>query len=250
MQGLSERDRVIVGDVHGHITLLRHLWRSLQTDVSDLCQRDVIFIGDLIDRGPDSRAVLDFVLNVKRGHCVMGNHELALAGALGLIDAPSENHWPKRYVSSYDAAGTFRSYGVEPGDLNGLARAMPQEHKDFLAALPWAIRGHDYVVVHAGLLPNMSFGEQEKALDLRDFTLNRPPWLSDRALNDAPLPQDCDVTVISGHVPVSQVTFRDRRILLDVDGGTGQKLAAVLMPERRAVTVNKGGKALWTSAHE
>ena len=230
---------VVIGDLHGQHDLLSSLLDNLETR-ADLSTRWVVFIGDFLDRGSNPRGTLDLAFGwmTKRPKvtAVMGNHDLAIAGALGLVETPSQSNWDKRYLESYDPSTTFQSYGVADGDLDGLRQAMPEEHKRFIARLPWCVEHPDYLFVHARLLPDQTYSQQVSALRARDFDDNRPPWLCGRDLDDSPLPPDCDVTVVSGHKPKSDVIFRDHRILLDTSGGVGGKLSAVLLPEREIVT--------------
>lgn len=237
----------VVGDLHGQPGKLAALLDRLRAR-TDFADRWVVFVGDLVDRGPDPRAAVEAVLALRDAHprttAVMGNHDLALAGALGLVPAPAAANWPLRYVRDYDGMSTFASYGVPRGDLPALAAAMPLALKELLAGLPWAVFHPACLVVHAGLLPGVPSAEQTDALRRRDFTLNRPPWLCDRGLARSAVPADCPVTVVSGHVPVPTVEFGDRRALIDTTGGVGGELSAVLLPEWEVVT--SGRRPRWT----
>lgn len=134
------RKRYAIGDVHG-------CCRTLRTMVEDrirLETGDILFLlGDLIDRGPDSRGVLDYLLRlIAAGHDVrplMGNHEeLCLKAAAG--DSFAERVW---YANG--GAGTLMQFGVErPWEI-------PKRYLDFMAALPGLAVEPDYVLVHAGL---------------------------------------------------------------------------------------------------
>jgi len=230
-----------IGDIHGQSGELRQLLDQLRCE-PDFAERWVVFLGDFLDRGPSPRAALDLVLALAKEHpkttAVMGNHDLALLGALGLIDAPTDNHWPKRYLTSYNCSPTFRSYGVSVGDLPALARAMPDAHKEFLAALPWSVEHPHYLFVHAGLEPARAFESQLAALRQRDVSHNRPPWLCSRSLARQRPPADCTLTVVSGHVPVPSVRLSKQRLLLDTSGGYGH-LSCVLLPENRILTTRR-----------
>jgi len=229
----------VIGDLHGQFEQLNSLITRLET-MSDASTRWVVFIGDFLDRGSNPRGTLGRVIRWMaerpRITAIMGNHDLAIAAALGWVDTPRQSNWDTRYPGSYDPRTTFESYGVAEGDLDGLRQAMPDEHKQFIANLPWCVEHPDYLFVHAGLLSDQAYSEQISALRARDFTRNRPPWLCDRDLDDSALPHGCDVTVVSGHKRKSQVIFRDQRILVDTTGGIGGKLSAVLLPERQVVT--------------
>ena len=230
----------VVGDVHGNADALRSLLDRL-ADRPDFADRSLVFVGDFVDRGPDAPKVLDTVLSLRAGGrppvaAVCGNHDFALAAALGLFPTPRACNWADRYARFYDAGPTFAAYGVRAGDLPGLRRAMPAVHRAFLAALPWAVFHPAYLIAHAGLLPHRPYAEQAAALRTPDRTPNTPPWLCDRTLAHEPPPADCPLTVVSGHVRVPAVTFADRRVLVDVTGGTDGPLAAVLLPEGAVVT--------------
>jgi serine/threonine protein phosphatase 1 len=229
----------VIGDVHGNARALRSLVGRLAAR-PDFRDRWLVFAGDFADRGPDPRGVLDLVLALRAGHpkvaAVCGNHDHALAAALGLFPTPAACDWAGRYARCYDAGPTFAGYAVAAGDLPGLRRAMPAAHRAFLAALPWAAFHPQYLVVHAGLRPDVPYAEQVAALREPDRTDGRPPWLCDRAAARGPVPADCPVTVVSGHVRVAAVTFRDRRVLVDTTGGTDGRLSAVLLPEGEVVT--------------
>ena len=108
---------VVIGDLHGASQLLDRLMTRLAAAVPDLACRWLVFVGDFPDRGPDTRRVLDTVLDLRDRHgkltSVMGNHDLALVAATGLIPTPASSHWNLRYVADYDAFPTFGSYGVQ-----------------------------------------------------------------------------------------------------------------------------------------
>lgn len=228
----------VIGDVHGQTDKLWRILERLQT-LPDFPDRWVVFIGDFVDRGPDPRGAVETALQVRRAHprttAIMGNHELAMLGALRLIEVPEYSNWDKRWLDHYDAEPTFASYGVDFADLPGLREALPASHADFLAGLPWAVEHPQYLFVHAGLEPHTPFGMQLQILRARDFTLNRPYWLCSKSVDDQP-PPDCPVTVVSGHVYVPEVVFADRRILLDTSGGMGGELSCVLLPEQVVLT--------------
>jgi serine/threonine protein phosphatase 1 len=162
---------------------------------------------------------------------VIGNHELAMAGALGLIPSPSYSNWDTRWVEFYDVESTFASYGAALGDLAALTANLPDEHAEFIANGPWVVEHPQAIFVHAGLDPNQSLDLQLRILRQRDFTLDRPPWLCSKAFVENGVPPDCPVMVVSGHVPVPEVVCRPNRLLIDTTGGRGGDLSCVLLPE-------------------
>lgn len=229
----------VIGDVHGQLDKLDRLLEKLFQTPGSL-RRTIAFAGDLVDRGPNPRGVLERFLQLRQAHpkttAVAGNHDYAMAAALDLIPTPTACDWRKRWLSHYDAHATFASYGVETGDLDGLSRAMTQPQRDLLAALPWMVEHDEFLLVHAGLSHRMPLDTQLAVLRERDFTLHRPEWLCERELAFEDPPLECERTVISGHVYVERAEFRERRILCDTTAGVAGELSAVLLPERRVIT--------------
>ncbi len=229
----------VIGDVHGQLREVEIVLDRLRHQ-PDFQRRAIVFIGDLIDRGPDSRGVLDLVCDLIESHpvatVVCGNHELAMAGALGLIPTPEYSNWSQRWVSDYVSEPTFESFGLEHGDLIGLCAGLSERHHSLLSDLPWCVEHPDFLFVHAGLDPNTPFDMQMRILRERDYSLNRPPWLCSKSFVSGMIPRDCPKTVVSGHVQVPNVMMEDRRLLIDTTGGNGGDLSCVLLPEARIIS--------------
>ncbi len=238
-----------IGDVHGQVEQLVELLDRLRCR-SDFSQRWLLFIGDFVDRGPDPSGALEILADLMVQHprtaAVMGNHELAMASALGLTPSPDYANWSSRWLDHYGAESTFASYDVEFGDLARLRESLPDTHAALIADLPWCIEHPDYLFVHAGLDPDQPFEIQRAILRDRDFTLSRPAWLCSKSFADSAPPPGCPQTVVSGHVPHSDVQFGDRRILIDTTGGVGGELSCVLLPEN--IVISSGGSAPSTAA--
>jgi serine/threonine protein phosphatase 1 len=229
----------VIGDVHGQTEKLETLLNQLDAR-GDLSRRWIVFIGDLVDRGPDPAGTLDLICGLARDGVrvavVSGNHELAMGGALGLLPAPEYCDWRKRWLSNYGAETTFASYGVPFGDCEALVDAMPPEHRRLLTDAPWSVEHDQFFFVHAGLDPHLPFAAQKNMLRARDYSLNNPGWLCSKRWAFEPLPRDCDRTVVSGHVPLVEVQFEPQRILVDTTGGVEGELSCVLLPERAVLT--------------
>lgn len=229
----------VIGDVHGQTDKLRKIIEKLAR-VPGMSDRWIVFIGDLVDRGPDPKGSVDLYCELMSQHdrvtWVCGNHELAMAGSLGLMETPEFVQWPERWIPQYDSDKTFASYGVEHGDLDGLREALPARHAELIADLPWSVEHPQYLFVHAGLDPNLPFGTQVRILRERDFTLAHPPWLFDKTFVFGAPPQDCPVTIVVGHVPVREVHFGNRTIGLDTTGGLSGELSCVLLPENVVIS--------------
>ena len=229
----------VIGDVHGQVDKLGVILDRLQ-DVPQFEDRWIVFAGDFVDRGPDTRATIDMFHEFYHFHprttAVAGNHDFAMAASLGLIPAPEYSNWAERWLDHYSAEATFASYNVPFADLGALRDALPEAHQAFLANLPWLVEHPRYLVVHAGLDPYSPFETQMKILRQRDFSLNRPQWLCEKSYAEGPLPPGCMQTVISGHVCVPKVIIRKQRILCDTSGGLEGDLSCVLLPEMEVIT--------------
>ena len=245
----------VIGDVHGQVDKLQAVLEQL-VELPDFQNRWVVFIGDFVDRGPDSKAAIDVFLGLLRQHAkttaIMGNHEFAMCAALGWLPVAEYTHWSEDWVEHYDSDVTFSSYDAEPADLTQLAANVPPKHRELLTNLPWAVEHPQYLFVHAGLDPNVPFQVQLRILQQKDFSLNRPQWLCSKSLVERDPPADCPVAVVSGHVKVPAVQFRPKRILIDTSGGFDGELSCVLLPEKKIITsigaatpVGAGGGKSW-----
>lgn len=135
--------RIFIGDVHGHYDGLMYLLEAVAPDAAD----QVYFVGDLIDRGPDSAKVVEFVRQNQHG-CVLGNHEQLLLESFPNAEAymPSFQNWlysgGQATLSSYDSVD----------DLF--------EHIQWLKTLPYYLDLGDIWLVHAGVNPERSLMQQ------------------------------------------------------------------------------------------
>jgi serine/threonine protein phosphatase 1 len=209
-----------VGDVHGRLDLALEL---LELIARDAWGRDreilLVFLGDLIDRGPNSRGVLELArgqpLSGARTLCLKGNHEEMFARGLG-GEASVLPQWLD--YGGYECA---QSYGVEVGALFGrspeeleatLLQAVPASHIRFAQDLPDSIRFGDYVLAHAGVRPGVKLEDQTP----RDLRWIREGFLESEA--------DFGFRVVHGHSISLQVEERANRICVD----TGAYMSGVL----------------------
>jgi serine/threonine protein phosphatase 1 len=232
----------VIGDVHGQTEKLDAILTQLDQR-GDLAKRWLVFIGDLVDRGPDPAGTLDLIAELIRDGVkttvVSGNHELAMCGALNILPAPDYCDWRKRWLAGYGAETTFASYGVPFGNCEALSAAIPEEHRSIIADAPWSVEHPQFLFVHAGLDPHLPFAAQKNMLRVRDLSLNNPGWLCSKRWPFEALPGDCDKTVVSGHVPLREVQLDKNRILLDTTGGIDGDLSCVLLPERTIISSRK-----------
>ncbi len=202
-----------IGDIHGRADLLSDLIKKIEADGRTACvlQKIVVLLGDYIDRGPDSREVVDILLdNPLNGFgivCLRGNHEEA---ALKFLDEPDYFHaW-----RTFGAFETLRSYGVASFDprkgalcprevRDAFRRSLPAEHLAFLCSLPTSVAFGDYFFAHAGVQPTIPLTDQidENLL-----------WIREEFLESA---EDFGKIVVHGHSPTEKPDIRLNRIGID-----------------------------------
>ncbi|MGE3247618.1 MAG: metallophosphoesterase family protein [Beijerinckiaceae bacterium] len=208
-----------VGDIHGMAGLLERLLAEIARDADDLgAHARVIFLGDAINRGPESKKVMERLLagpdrNGDIWLALRGNHEQALLDALQNEDS-FERFLEKGGVQ------TLLSYGLARKEMTrkAMRKALPADHLDFISSLPLTCRTRTHVFVHAGIKP----GKSVKHQDPTDLMTLREPFFSHA--------EELPWTVVHGHTPSSgrPVVARGR---IGVDTGacmTGILTAAVI----------------------
>jgi len=220
-----------VGDVHGRLDLLNRLLATIEQDLDRRPARKalLIFLGDLIDRGPDSCGVVERLRTYRhdklRPHFLAGNHEEVLlrllAGERGILV-----NWLK-----YGGAECLRSYGCDPTALAGqnertalamVKNAIPAEHARFITSFADTLSLGDYLFVHAGIRPGLDLSLQSQA-DLR--------WIRTEFLEHE---GDHGFVVVHGHTIGKEVDERPNRIGIDTGAyRTGVLTALALEGEER-----------------
>jgi serine/threonine protein phosphatase 1 len=201
-----------VGDIHGRLDLLDELLAKIHDELDRRPPRKalLVFVGDLIDRGPESAQVIERLRTYRRHRVkpvfLLGNHEEVLlrilAGDKSLIDS-----WLK-----FGGLQCLESYGVDtkmigsrPAEeiLEAIQRAVPTEHVEFLESFVDSCRFGDYLFVHAGIRPGVEIDQQRQS-DLRWI---REPFLFDET--------DHGFVVVHGHTIRPEVEIRRNRIGID-----------------------------------
>jgi diadenosine tetraphosphatase ApaH/serine/threonine PP2A family protein phosphatase len=134
----------VIGDIHGRLDRLDRLLKQLPEE------RTLVFLGDYVDRGPESRGVLQRLLRLARQReCVLlcGNHEDMMLDAIDGAYDDAISDWLR---NGGDA--TLRSYGVS--SVGRLAEELPEEHLRLLRGLREHWETEAYVFVHAGITPD------------------------------------------------------------------------------------------------
>jgi serine/threonine protein phosphatase 1 len=206
----------VFADVHGML----HKLEALISKIPFSSERDtLVFLGDYVDRGPNSKGVLDFIIDLidqgVRVICLRGNHELMWANYLNDKD-------PLLFLYNGGTA-TLRSYREAPCAAgNG---AMPDRHREFLQNLLPYYEMEDFILVHAGLRPGIPLHEQH-ADDLY--------WIRTEFIDSD---FDFGKTVIFGHTPFNQPHIGRKRIGIDTGAVYGNKLTCVRLPDLQFYSV-------------
>ncbi len=202
----------IVGDVHGCLDMLRRLvdkidWRPDEDNL--------IFLGDYIDRGKDSKGVIDYILELKREsshvQCILGNHENILLDFL--------NTGEPRLLIINGGIPTLESY--QAASENEDDPLIPPEHTAFFKDLVPYIELEDYYVVHAGFRPGVPIEDQS----LEDLIWIREPFIFSNL--------DFGKTVIFGHTPIAEPLMMDNKIGLDTGAVYGNRLTCLELPRMK-----------------
>ncbi|MGL6340050.1 MAG: metallophosphoesterase family protein [Waterburya sp.] len=139
---MTKHRRIVIGDVHGHYDTLMTLLDTISPNPKD----EIYFLGDLIDRGPKSAQVVDFVMRNKY-QCLRGNHEEMLLDVVGSGEVSIELYQGWLYSGGH---ATVASYDNK----------IPQEHIDWIRNLPLSLDLGNYWLVHAGVNPNIPLQQQ------------------------------------------------------------------------------------------
>lgn len=199
----------IIGDIHGCLGMLKSLLKKICWNPKE---DSLIFLGDYVDRGNDSRGVIDLILEISRYsehvHCLMGNHENLFLEYLikGNITAFLFN-------GGDTTLDSYRSETAQGDEID-----IPDEHVSFLKSLePW-LELDDYYIVHAGFLPGVPIEKQ----NFDDLIWIRDPFIySDYNFGKR---------VIFGHTPFSEPLIMDNKIGLDTGAVYGNKLTCLELP--------------------
>lgn len=213
---MSQEKYIAIGDIHGCARSLD----ALLEKISSYSDRTHVFIGDYIDRGPDSRGVIDRVMEFARDHhCIFlrGNHEEMLLDAVRTGD--------RTLWLINGGVETLESYQAESTE------ELPDDLLQFISKTKFWHNTPQYLFIHAGLDPGQSVEEQLSSPRIEHAALWERSHLH--------RPVAWEKTVIFGHTPVREPLIEDRKIAIDtgcVFTGNGfGKLTALLLPERTAI---------------
>ncbi|MFN3930124.1 MAG: metallophosphoesterase family protein [Brevundimonas sp.] len=215
-----------IGDIHGRMDLLKPLMDAIEVDAaaSSAGRKVVIFLGDYIDRGPDSRAVLRHLAELPTDgdiewRFLKGNHEDAMLNFLE--DGSTGPRW-----CEYGGDATLRSYGLRVPDMRhkpeawahvaaDLRHRLTARERTFLEDLEMSAVVGDYFFAHAGARPGLPLTQQ----DPQDLMWIRRTFLESDV--------DFECVVVHGHTPTVEVYADRRRIGIDTKAYSSGRLSAL-----------------------
>lgn len=218
-----------VGDIHGRLDLLDALLARIEDDILErpLPTIGLCFLGDLIDRGPESAGVIERLCSLRHFPAktlfLMGNHEEVLLRVLN-----AEPNLAYDWLT-YGGDAFAESYGVSATALQALSEdriaevlraAIPPAHIAFVEGFGDTFRFGDYLFVHAGIRPGVGIEEQNP----QDLRWIRQPFLSDG--------HDHGCMVVHGHTISEGVERRANRIGIDTGAYRTGVLTAVVIEGR------------------
>ncbi len=222
-----------VGDIHGRLDLLDSLLDQIQRDADDAPNllKSLVFLGDYIDRGPDSARVIERLIHglppMFSTVCLRGNHEDVMLRFLG--DLRAAPGW-----LTYGGRATLVSYGVDAPSPDAsqarlavaqqdLNHALPDHHRAFLTGLRSCASFGDYHFVHAGVRPGVPLDRQRDMDRL---------WIRHEFLNSR---EDLGKVIVHGHTVATEPESYPNRIGIDTGAYATNRLTALVLEgtERR-----------------
>ncbi len=224
-----------VGDLHGHDALLVEMLAAIEQDIASYraAENIVVFLGDLIDRGPDSAAVVERLRTLAGSYksvFLTGNHEEVLVRILDGDDT-LVGDWLR-----FGGLECAHSYGLEPtrlktlGDVRAgkaIREAIPLAHQNFLRSFADSFSAGDYLFVHAGIRPGVPLDQQT----LADLRWIRSPFLEFRYRHPK--------VVVHGHSIAKDIDRHPGRIGVDTGAYRTGRLSAIVLEgaEQRVIQV-------------
>ncbi|MBV2143063.1 serine/threonine protein phosphatase [Falsochrobactrum sp. TDYN1] len=214
-----------IGDIHGRLDLLQDMHGLIRADIDARPTHDwrIIHLGDYVDRGPDSRGVLDFLIKVSKHDprmlALLGNHEagflqyLATGEVTGLFAANGGEETARSYGVEIDFT---QAVSAQEGHSN-LVQAVPQAHIDFIRSLPRSLAFEDFFFCHAGVNPSLPLDAQDP---------DELIWIRNIFLGWTGL---FEKVIIHGHTPQDAIDIHPNRVNLDTHAWKSGRLSAIII---------------------
>jgi serine/threonine protein phosphatase 1 len=212
------RRTFVIGDIHGCYKTLM----ALLAEVSPDPVRDaLVFLGDYIDRGPDSQKVIAELLQLQHKFtnfvALKGNHEQMF---LDFLDGRDQD-----FYLMMGGGPTLKSYGLKKEWFPECKNGIPQDHLIFINELFTYWEDGDYIFTHAGLQPGIHVSQQA------------PEWLLWARNSFVDSDYDFGKRVIFGHTPFTTPRIESNKIGIDTGAVYGGRLTCIILPELDFVSV-------------
>ncbi len=230
-----------IGDIHGQLDMLEEALALIEADGG--ADAHIIFLGDYVDRGADSKAVIERLIQGKAAgkpwRFLKGNHDRLFEWFM----EPVPRHDPHLLVGYHwlherlGGTTTLASYGVDVGERRRLfavhaeaQEAVPFSHKRFLQDCEISISHGPLFFCHAGVRPGVAL--QDQAED--DLV-----WIRDEFGNDT---RDHGALVVHGHTPVDKPLHAGNHVNLDTGAGYGKPLTVAVFEGTKINVLTKAGR--------
>ena len=206
----------IIGDIHGQLGMLENLMAKMPWRPG---KDALIFLGDYVDRGPDAKGVVDYILSLtleySKIHCIFGNHERMLLDYLAGTNRElylANGGGPT--LRTYQRPGLPPSTQLRAGDI-------PEAHMAFYNSLEHLVELDGYYLVHAGFRPGIPVEMQATT----DMLWIREPFISSN--------RDFGKKVVFGHTPFEEPLVMKNKIGIDTGAAYGRRLCCLELPAER-----------------
>ena len=226
-----------IGDIHGHLDLLRRVHDLIADDIARHGAGQVVHVGDLVDRGPDSRGVVSFlrqgIADGQNWIVLKSNHDRMFVKFLEdpLAHDPGLRVGINWLHPNLGGGTTLRSYGVLNASDRPLGKvhpeavaAVPKEDVDFLASRPSWHRAHGAIYVHAGVRPGIAIEDQAED----DLLWIRKGFLD----HDHPF----EALIVHGHTAIDKPTHYGNRVNIDSSAAFGGPLSVIVVEEDMSIS--------------
>ncbi len=208
----------VIGDIHGCLDSLTNLLDIIGNRADTL-----IFLGDYVDRGPESRQVVETLLQLKNNPNIRliflkGNHEFMFYNYLTGAD--------RSIFLRVGGLQTLNSYGISTKQEGNLLKFLPAGHRTFFESLALTHEDQYAIYVHAGLQPGIHISRQS-----RDWCL----WVRDRFIRSS---FNFGKPVIFGHTVFTKPLMENNKIGIDTGAVYGGNLTALLLPDMEFIQVD------------
>ncbi len=232
-----------IGDIHGHLELLRQVHALIAVDMADHGPGPIVHLGDLVDRGPNSAGVVEYLrAGMARGEdwvVLKGNHDRMFS--LFLTDPHAQDPGLRSDLTWLDpklgGSTTLASYGVPDPNERPLAQlhqealaVVPASHRDFLDSRPTWWRHAGTIFVHAGIRPERAIEAQTET----DLVWIRAGFLDHMAPHQA--------LIVHGHTAIDTPTHYGNRVNIDSSAAYGGPLSAVVVDQGNVLHLTAHGR--------